>query len=150
MRLRERDKRQIVIMPPDNENNDNRTYKWKNDGMAIDAIVRPMSNELVAKVYGQNHAIMMELLYDGDETLKVGMGVHVELKIDPPDLNLRMDDGNLYQTITSENQHNAYRIHEGGDLILEFFGSCDFRIVDIKEWDCTRCVLEFIPEDRRE
>lgn len=67
-------------------------YRFDNEkAVVIDAVIQPLSGHTAATVYGQAMSQKLRLLYDGDETLIVGMGVCVEAAADAP-CDYRIED----------------------------------------------------------
>ena len=67
----------MTLRMPDNEHNDDRTYRWKQGGIPISAQHQPLQSTLSAQVYGERMHRMRLLLYDGPEELTEGMGLCV-------------------------------------------------------------------------
>ena len=76
MRLRERDKREVVLREPAGHDD---LYTWKGPGIAIRAGVYPLRDELSIKQYGAEVDRMRLLLYDGLIPLAERMGVCVDV-----------------------------------------------------------------------
>lgn len=76
MRLRERDKREVVLRE---RVDDEDLHKWKGPGVAIRAAVYPLTDQLSAQQYGAKIKSMRLLLYDGEVKLTVGMGLCVDV-----------------------------------------------------------------------
>ena len=76
MRLRERDKRTIIVRRPDEDALNEDAYAW-GDTMTMRAAIYPAGRELDAQVYGERISDMRVMLYDGPEALEIGMGVCV-------------------------------------------------------------------------
>ena len=77
MRLRERDKRAIVVRE---RVGDDDVYRWTGAGVEIRAAVYPLADELSVRRYGEETRRMRLLLYDGAEPrLTEGMGVCVDV-----------------------------------------------------------------------
>ena len=87
MRLRERDKRTIIVRRPDEDALSEDAYAW-GDTMTIRAAVYPAGRELDAQVYGERISDMRVMLYDGPEALEIGMGVCVEPGDGVPDYRI--------------------------------------------------------------
>lgn len=83
MRLRERDKVTVTVKMPDNETNDDQTYRFKG-GIPLRVVLRPLSGEAEAKLFGQSVSRLRLLMYDGKTELKEGMGVCVAADKDAP------------------------------------------------------------------
>ena len=75
MRLREREKREIVIYPWLNAEED--AYTW-GEPFAVRAAVYPLGQKLQNAVYGEQVTDKRLMLYDGKEPLQVGMGVSLD------------------------------------------------------------------------
>lgn len=77
MRLRERDKRGVVLRE---RVGDDDVYRWTGAGVEIRAAVYPLTDELSVSQYGEETRRMRLLLYDGAEPrLAEGMGVCVDV-----------------------------------------------------------------------
>lgn len=76
MRLRERDKRVVVLRVPLPHDD---LYIWQGPGLAVRAAVYPLSGQLAAQMYGDKLTQMRLMLYDGPETIRPGLGVCVDV-----------------------------------------------------------------------
>ena len=76
MRLRERDKREVVLREPIGDED---LHKWQGPGIAIRASIYPLRDELSIKQYGAEVDRMRLLLYDGLIPLVERMGVCVDV-----------------------------------------------------------------------
>ena len=96
MRLREREKRTVTLKPPATPENkylaNANLYRFDNEkAVQVRAVVQPLSGHTAAMIYGQTISQKLRMLYDGDETLAVGMGVCVEVATDAP-CDYRIED----------------------------------------------------------
>lgn len=102
MRLRERDKRDVILRACTGLNDD--AYTW-GEATAIRAAVYPAGRRLDPQVYGERVTDMRLLLYDGSLALEVGMGV--ALRDGPPEWRIDSLEAWTHQTAVLE------RIPEG-------------------------------------
>lgn len=76
MRLRERDKREVVLREPVPHDD---LYLWQGPGLAVRAAVYPLSGQLAAQQYGDKLSQMRLMLYDGPEAIRPALGVCVDV-----------------------------------------------------------------------
>ena len=87
MRLRERDKRTIMMRRPDEENGGDDVIAW-GEGFEIRAAIYPAGKELEAQIYGERVSETLTMLYEGAKALEVGMGACVEVADGVPDYRI--------------------------------------------------------------
>ena len=75
MRLREKDKRDVIISAFTGMHDD--VYTW-GEQAAVRAAVYPMGQGLDSRVYGDCIQDRRLMLYDGEEKISVGMGVSLD------------------------------------------------------------------------
>ena len=98
MRLRERDKREVIVFLPEGMDDD--VYLW-GECYEIRAAVYPNRRELDAKVYGDRIVETQLMLYDGD-LLRLDVGMGVSLDGDAPAWRIRSVERWDHQTAVLE------------------------------------------------
>jgi hypothetical protein len=96
MRLLESAKRTVTVKPPkvstNAYNSDDRKYRFDDEGaIEIRAVIQPMSGHVAAQIYGTEITNKRRMLYDGQETVSLGMGVCVDVDADSP-CDYRIED----------------------------------------------------------
>lgn len=76
MRLREADKRDVTLKPTGTPQDG--VYTW-GEGIAIRAVIRPLTGTIAAQMYGDKLSQTRLMLYEGPELLALGMGLCVEV-----------------------------------------------------------------------
>jgi len=106
MRLLEREKRTVTLKAAVTRTNKytdtERLYRYDNtSAQAIRAVVQPLSGHTAALVYGQGIGLRKRMLYDGEATVALGMGVCVDVDASAPcdyrveELPTRYGDGHI-------------------------------------------------------